>query len=131
MKVFFSILLNATILFAIQFLLNTPDFSEAIVVNWWWWGWQTFLLGWIILWVLNITIKPILKIIWLPISLFFHSLVVLVINWILLWLLQKTINNVLMLPNIVYVINWFVNFIIAVAIFTILNMLYSILFNKK
>jgi hypothetical protein len=30
-----------------------------------------------------------------------------------------------------YSINWWVNFIIAVAIFTILNMFYSLLFSKR
>lgn len=131
MKIFFSILLNGSILYIIQFLLNTPEYPNSVIVSWWMYGWQAYLIWWIILWLLNITIKPVLKILWIPISIFFSSLVTLVINVILLWLLDKIINNILVMENISYEINWTLNFIIAVAIFTFLNMLYSILFSKN
>lgn len=129
MKIFFSILLNSLTFFIIAYLLNTPSRPDSIII--WELVWQTYLLCWIILWVLNITIKPILKIFWIPLSLFFHSLVVLSINAILLFLLQFIINDILLIEWIKYQINWIINFLISVAIFTIINMLYSILFNKK
>jgi len=133
MKIFFSILLNASILYIIYILLNTDSYYEtygvnAVTVEWWW---ALFLLWWTILWFINYFIRPILKLIWLPFFFLFYWIVILIINWIVLWLFEETINNILKLPDFKYVINWGVNFIIAVAIFSFLNMLYSILFNKK
>ena len=129
MKIFFSIILNASILYIITILLNTVDHPDSIVI--WELWWQTYLIAWVILWVLNITVKPVLKILWLPLSIFFHWLVVLIINGIILWLFEKIINNILLIEWIAYKINDWWNFVIAVAIFTFLNMLYSLLFNKK
>ena len=126
MKIFFSILLNASILFLIAFFLNTDAFPNAVTVSGWW---QTYIFWWIILWLLNVFIKPILKIIWFPFF-FIFPIIGLLINAVILWLLEKTINSFLILPDMAYSINWTINFIIAVAIFTILNMLYSILFSK-
>jgi len=49
----------------------------------------------------------------------------------MLLLIDIIINKILMFDGITYKIHGFVNFAIAVAIFTIMNMLYSILFNKR
>lgn len=130
MKIIFSILLNWSILFLIWFLLNNESNPTAVVVTPEWIdAWKTYLLGWIIMWLLNVTIKPALKILSLPLF-FIYPIVSLLINAFLLWLISKTINDVLMLPDMVYEINGGVNFTIAVAIFTILNILYSLIFKK-
>lgn len=130
MKIILSILLNASILFLIWFLLNNDSHPTAVIVTPEWIdAWKTYLLWWIIMWVLNTFIKPILKIISLPLF-FIYPIVSLLINWLLLWLISKTINEVLALQNMTYQINWLLNFTIAVAIFTILNILYSLLFKK-
>lgn len=130
MKIILSILLNASILFLIWFLLNNDSHPTAVIVTPEWIdAWKTYLLWWIIMWVLNTFIKPVLKIISLPLF-FIYPIVSLLINWLLLWLISKTINEVLALQNMTYQINWLLNFTIAVAIFTILNILYSLLFKK-
>jgi len=131
MKIFFSILLNASILFIIAFLLNTETYPNAVVVlPAWIDAWKTYLLGWVILGLLNTFVKPVLKLLGIPLF-FIYPIISLLINAFLLWLLSKTINSVLALPGMTFEINGWVNFIIAVAIFTILNILYSILFFKK
>lgn len=131
MKIFFSILLNASILFIIWFLLNTDTYPNAVVVlPSWVDAWKTYLLGGVILWLLNTFVRPVLKLLGLPLF-FIYPIISLLINACILWLLEKTINNVLSLPNMVFQINGWINFIIAVAIFTILNILYAILFSKK
>lgn len=130
MKILFSILLNATILYAMTFLLwaNTNGLEAWIIVE----GWiKTYLLWWIILWLINITIKPILKILAIPLFFVFLGLVAFIINWIVLLLFWYIVNEILIINWISYSIIWWDNFIIAVAIFTILNMFYSLLFNKK
>lgn len=132
MKIIFSILLNAFILFIMAYLLwaNPDKWIEMawIIVEWWW---KTYLLGWIILWLINITIKPIIKILSLPLFLVFFWLIVFIINAILLKIFDYIINNILVIPWVSYTINWWDNFFIAVAIFTILNMLFSIFGFKK
>lgn len=130
MKIIFSILLNASILFLIAYFLNTESYPDAVIVSWGWNWWQTYILGWVILWFLNIFVRPVLRIIGLPFF-FIFPVVSFLINLTILWLLEKVINNFFMLPDMIYHINWTMNFVIAVAIFTILNMLYAILFSKK
>jgi len=131
MRILFSILINALILFLMTYLLaSNPDKAiEAwIIVTWWW---KTYLIGGIILWILNFTIRPILKILTIPLFIVFLWLVVFIVNAIILKVFDYVVNDILMIPWVSYSINWWINFIIAVAIFTILNMFYSLLFSKK
>ena len=127
MKIIFSILINALILFSMTFLLNT-SLETWIIVAWWL---KTYIIWWIILWLINITIKPILKLVTLPLFFLFFWLVVFIINWIILMLFDFIINNLLIIQWVSYTINWNINLVIAVAIFTILNMFYSLLFSKR
>ena len=130
MKVLFSILLNASILFAMTYLLwaNSNWLDAGIIVNW---EPEIYFIWWIILWLINITIKPILKILTIPLFFVFLWLVGFIINWLILLLFWYIVNDILIIKWISYTIVWWDNFIIAVAIFTILNMFYSLLFNKK
>ncbi len=140
MKVFIAILINAAILYAITYLLgeNATMSIQAWVVlgcddcsyhslealkTYFTWG--------IILWILNTVIRPVLRILSLPLFFLFFGLVSFVINGVVLFLFSYIINNILIIPGVGYEINGTVNFIIAVAIFTILNTLYSLLFFKK
>jgi uncharacterized membrane protein YvlD (DUF360 family) len=79
---------------------------------------------------MNVTIRPIIKILALPFFLVFWGFVVFLINGVMLYLFNYIINQILNIPGMSYQIDGTVNFIIAVAIFTILNMFYSFLFNK-
>ena len=140
MRILFSIIINALILFAMTYLLSAnPDKWVADwIILWCEWScfntiqaWKTYIIGGIILGVINVTIKPLLKLLSLPFYLIFFSLVGFIVNWILLKLFDYIVNVVLQIPGISYTINWTVNFIIAVVIFTFLNMIYSLIFSKK
>lgn len=124
MKIIFSILINAVILYIMTFLLGTSGITVT-------WSWKAYLLGWIILWLINVTIKPILKILSIPFFLVTFWLIIFVINWLILKLFDLIINNILVINWVSYSINWWINFIIAVTIFTILNMLFSLFWFKK
>ena len=136
MKILISILFNALILFLLTYLLGAnPSWTvqDWIVVVWWF---KTYLIWWVILWLLNFVIRPILKILAIPLFLLFLWLVSFVINWIVFILFDYIINDILIMPWISYTIvweglDWWINFIIIVAIFTILNMFYSLLISKK
>lgn len=141
MKILFSIILNALILYVIVVLLwaNAKEGIASWVTLWCWTyclansldAWKTFLVWWIILGIINITIKPILNILSFPFRLLSFWLISLLINGVILGLLTYIINDILQISWIGYTINWWINFVIAVAIFTILNMFYSFLFFKK
>lgn len=108
---------------------NTEKWIEAWVIVTWWL--KTYIIGWVILWIINITIKPILRILTIPLFFVFFWLVAFLVNGIILKLFDYIVNQLLVIPWVSYTINWWINFIIAVAIFTILNMVYSLLFSKK
>lgn len=139
MKIIFSVIINAFILFTIAYFLWANEAKEikSWVILWcspcWLlsiWALKTYLIWWLILWVINIIIKPILKILAIPLFFIFFWLVVFLINATILWLFDYIINK-LVITWVWYHIEWTINFIIAVAIFSILNMIYSLLFFKK
>jgi putative membrane protein len=133
MRLIFSILINAIILYVLWFFMSWNDMvSPWIIISPTWVDmWKTLLLGWLILWIMNVTIKPILNILSLPFYLLFFGLVAFVVNWIILWWFTYIVNVLLVIPDIEYKIPNTFDFAIAVAIFTILNMVYSILFFKR
>ena len=141
MRILFSIIINAWILYAITYLLAanpaqwisdgvilgcSPECSYMSID-----AWKTYLIGWIIIWIMNVTIRPLLKILSLPLYLIFFSFVGFLVNGIVLWLFDYIVNNIIQMPGISYSIDGTINFVIAVAIFTFLNMFYSLLFSKR
>jgi len=130
MKILLSIFINALILFLMAYLLGENyvlSLENWISVTWWL---TTYLTWWIILWLINITIKPILKLLSIPLFFVFFWLVVFIINAAILKILNYFMLDILAIPWVSYNIIWTVNFIIAVAIFTILNMLFNIFWFK-
>ena len=140
MKILFSIIINSLILFIIAYflqanqlkgleswiILGCGDCSYSSIF-----AWKTYLLWWILLGLINLTIKPILKILSIPLFFIFFWLVIFIVNGIILWLLDYILTDILIIEWIWYHINWIVEFTIAVVIFTVLNMIYSLLFFKK
>jgi len=140
MKILISIIINAGILYAVTYLLwaNADKAIEAWIVLWCddcsytsLQAFKTYLIWGIILGIINVTLRPILKILSLPLFFLFLGLVSFVINGIILYLFTYIINEILIIPEVWYEINGMINFVIAVAIFTVLNTLYSLLFFKK
>jgi putative membrane protein len=140
MKILLSIIINSLILFIIAYflqantlkhldsgiILGCSDCSYNSIL-----AWKTYLLWWIVLGLMNIIIKPILKILSIPLFFIFFWLVVFIVNAIILFLLDYILTDLLIIKWIWYHINWILEFTIAVVIFTILNMIYSLLFFKK
>jgi len=126
MKILLSIFINALILFIIAYILSSkPDW---IIVTWWL---TTYLTWWIVLWIINVTIKPILKLLSIPLFFLFFWLSIFLVNWIILKLLNYIMSNILAIPWVSYNIVWNLNLFIAVIIFTILNILFNIVWLKK
>ena len=119
MKIFVAILLNASILYAIAFLMP----SEVVATG----GWKLYLVGGVVLGLLNTFIKPLLKVLGFPFILITFGLFTLVINGVILILLQK-ILEILSITGVSYMISGWVNFAIAVVIFSIINTIYGAFF---
>ena len=140
MKILLSIIWNALILYLVALLLmwnperaisdgvilgcNDCDFTSIEAI-------KTYLLWGVILWIINITIRPVLKILSLPFFFLFLWLVSVVINWVILYLFSYILNEILIIPWVWYTIDGTVNFVIAVAIFTFFNTLFSFLLFKR
>lgn len=140
MKILISIIINGLILYAITYLLGqNPEKSIQAGILLWCGdcsytsieALKTYIIGGIILWIINVTIRPVLKILSLPLFFVFFWLVTFVVNGFILRLFTYIINDVLIIPGVWYEINGWINFCISVAIFTVLNMVYWLLFFKK
>lgn len=133
MKLIFSIIINALILWAVAYFLSGNQeltswiiLPEAIGDQY-----KTFIVWGFLLWIINVTIRPILNILSLPFYLIFFGLVVFIVNGIILKLLTYIMSVILIIPWVKFEFATTIDFLIAVAIFTILNMVYSLLFFKR
>lgn len=133
MKLIFSIIINAIILWATAYFLSGNQelapgiiLPEATADQY-----KTFIVWWFLLWIINITIRPILNILSLPFYIIFYSLAALMVNGIILKLLTYIMSVILIIPWVKFEFATTTDFVIAVAIFTILNMVYSLLFFKR
>ena len=125
MKILISIILNALILYALYYFLWASEKQglwAGIEVHG---GYVAFIAWWVVLWLINAFIKPILNLLALP-----FWLASLIVNGITLWLLQYVLNDFLQIADISYKVNWWFDFIVAVAIFSILNIIYTLILNK-
>jgi len=133
MKLILSIIINALILWALAYFLsgNEQLTSGIILPETPMDQYKTFIIWGFLLWIINITIRPILNILSLPFYLIFFGLVVFIVNGIILQLLTYIMSVILIIPGVKFEFVTIVDFVIAVAIFTILNMVYSLLFFKR
>lgn len=120
MKLFFSIAANASILFAIAYFL-----PEATATG----GWKLYLVGGVVLGLLNAFLRPILKLLGFPFVILTFGLFILVINAIILGLFEKIILA-LNISGVAFATGSWINFAIAVVIFTVFNTIYGVFFGK-
>lgn len=127
MKILISVLANAIILFGVAYFLPYDAATGTGIVATG--GWQLYIAGGIILGLLNLLVRPILKIIGFPFMILTLGLFTLVINGIILKLLEKAIQAI-GINGVTYEIQGIAIFAIAVAIFTLFNTIASVLVKK-
>lgn len=127
MKILISVLANAIILLGVAYFLpyDTTTDSGIVATG----GWQLYIAGGIILGLLNVVVRPLLKIVGFPFMLLTFGLFILVINGIILKLLEKAIQAI-GINGVSYEIHGIVIFAIAVAIFTVFNIVANTLVKK-
>lgn len=127
MKILISVLANAVILLGVAYFLPYDTTTDTGIVATG--GWQLYIAGGIILGLLNVVVRPLLKIIGFPFMLLTFGLFILVINGIILKLLEKAIQAI-GINGVSYEIHGIVIFAIAVAIFTVFNIVANTLVKK-
>lgn len=120
MKLFFSIAANALILFGITYFV-----PEVVAQG----GWKLYFVGGVVLGMLNAFVRPLLKLFGFPFMIVTFGAFILVINGIILALLEKIIFA-LNIEGVKFATGGFVNFAIAVVIFTVFNTIYGVFFKK-
>ncbi len=114
MKILFSILINALILYAITYLLgpnSDQSLQAGIILGCDDCSYQsfdalkTYLIGGILLGVINVTVRPLIKILSLPLFFLFFGLLSFVVNGVVLSLFTYIINTLLQIPGVGYHIN--------------------------
>jgi len=93
-KLIIGVLLNGFALFAIAQLLSNISYTG---------GWKFFVVGGLIIGILNTIVKPIMKTITLPLVILSAGLFLIVINTIILWLTSYMID-VFEIPGVSFVI---------------------------
>lgn len=97
---------------------TTYYFPEYISVEWWI---LAFAVVWFIFWILNYFIKPILKLISLPLIFISAWLFTFLINWVVIYLTEYFVK---MLPNLWVVFEikwWFMSYLIVAVVLWIIN----------
>lgn len=123
MRLLIRISINALILWILaELLAYDPTSTNGILVIG---GWMTYLIGGGILAILNATLRPILSVVGIPLQIFTFGAFTFVINAIVLFALTWLILK-LRISGVTYEINGAIEFLISVAIFTILNTLLGV-----
>jgi putative membrane protein len=120
MRIFLSIFFNGLILYGLSFFL--PEITATGDL-------KLYFIGGVILGLLNTFVKPILGVLGFPFVILTLGLFSLVINGVILALLQKIIE-VLSIDGVSYDFGGWLNFAIAVVIFSIFNTLYGTFFKR-
>ncbi len=97
---------------------TTYYFPEYVSVEWWI---RAFWVVWFIFWTLNYFIKPVLKLISLPLVFLSAWLFTFLINWIVIYLTEYFVK---MSPNlwVVFEIHWwFVSYLIVAVVLWVIN----------
>ncbi len=120
-KAIFGIVLNGLALYAVTYLLDDVHFRGGL---------KFFVVGGIIIGLLNTLVKPILKVVSLPLVFITAGVFLIVINTLILWL-AKEIIDILHFKDIVLEIQGVVTYLVAGFLFGIINWLEHLFIHNK
>jgi len=110
-KPILRILLNAGILYLLTQLVTSIQFTG---------GWKFFVIGGLILGIINLVIKPLMKILSFPAMLITGGIFAIVINMAMLWFLQYFIS-VAQIQGVTLFFPNFVTYAIGAVVFGVIN----------
>lgn len=120
-KILIGIVLNGLALFAMTKLVTDIQYTG---------GFMFFLLGGIIIGVLNTFVKPLMKLLSFPLVLLTAGLFSFVINVIIFWLTIKVLNGI-HFSGVTVTVGSLLTYIIAAFVFGLINWVLHILIRNK
>jgi len=120
-KIILGVVLNAIALYAVTFFLIDIQYTGGIVF---------FLIAGFIIGVLNVFIKPLMKLLSFPIMLMTVGLFTLVINAIIFWLTMKVVNGI-HFSDVTVIISSTWTYLIAGVVFGLINWVLHLFIRNK
>ncbi len=112
-KIIIGVALNAAALYAVTKLLSDLQYTGGI---------KFFIIGGLVIGVLNTFVKPLMKLLSFPIVLFTAGLFNYVINIIIFWAMVKVVN-VVHIGDVTVTVNSVVTYALAALVFALVNWL--------
>lgn len=120
-KIIIGIVLNGLALFAVTYFLPEVQYTGGI---------KFFVIGGLIIGILNTFIKPLMKLLSFPFLIMTVGLFAIVINAIIFWLTVKLVN-VIHISDVTMAVSGVGTYIIAALVFGIVNWLIHIIIKNK
>ncbi len=120
-KILFGILINGAALYAVTKLLTDVQYNG---------GFMFFVIGGLIIGILNTFVKPLLKILSFPVVILTFGFFSFIINIFIFWLTVKVINDI-HFADVNVMVSGFLTYIMAALIFAVVNWLLHIFIPNK
>ncbi len=120
-KIIIGVILNSVALYAVTYFLTDIKYTGGI---------KFFLIGGLIIGVLNVFVKPLMKLLSFPLMIMTVGLFTLVINAIIFWLTMKVVNGI-HVSEVSVVISSTLTYVIAGLVFGIVNWVLHLFIHNK
>ncbi len=120
-KILLGVILNGLALYGVTQFLTGIHYTGGL---------KFFVIGGIVIGVLNTFVKPLMKIISFPVVFLTAGLFIWVINVFIFWLTVKIVNGI-SIGDVSVAVNGLLNYIIAALVFAILNWLLHLVIRNK
>lgn len=120
-KAIIGIILNGAALYGVTYMLDTVNYRG---------GWMFFVIGGIVIGLLNTLVKPILKLVSFPFVFLSAGLFLIVINMVILWLTKETID-IIHVNDVVFEIEGFVDYLFAGFLFGVINWIEHLFIHQR
>ena len=116
-----GVLLNSGALYGVTYLLETVDYTG---------GWLFFVVTGTLMGILNTLVKPILKILSLPLAILTVGLSLIAINILIFWLADY-ILPFLRFPNVDLIVDGLTGYVLGGLLFGIINWIENLFISNK
>ena len=120
-KIILGVLLNALALYAVTYFLKEVQYTGGI---------KFFLVAGLIIGILNVFVKPLMKVLSFPFMIITVGLFSIVINAIIFWLTLKVVN-LIQVADVTMRVDGVLIYLIAALVFGIVNWILHIFIKNK
>lgn len=120
-KILIGIILNGAALYGVIYLLPEIQYTGGI---------KFFVIGGLVMGILNSIVKPILKLLTLPIQIVTLGLSLIILNGIIFWIFKTTIDTIA-IEGINMTVPGAITYIFAGALFGLINWIEHLIIHNK